>query len=420
MYANLIKREYDKELKIDAIPMIRSERLKLEDIFEHILDFCTSEGLIISDVDILLNKKEDYWTNMQIYTSQAESNTKKLFSKLCKTFGAKFSMKISEWNSTYYIEYNTKRICIITLLKIYKDYSIDDFVQPVIHTYKKYEIKVLPPLLELISLYENLYNPIMAEEWPSILKNIRDLEIGVKSSSIIKIDDVSLFTTPSSLSAFGVSHPNKKNIRKEAYNKILLKFISDTNYILITDINDIQKHGGKIEIISKNDIKNDVSSLDNYFKKMMPHNNTDYNQVDLFIPNEYSMEKYNVFIIDKNGEKTNILNIYNNTSYQLINIIDFKKNGMIFKIPDPIVVMRFAYITLWKEIIINRLLDKKISHNNKIDQVLKIIEENSKKINIYERKINYIGNYLDLNIENKKKALSVQTNQKNTFYCQEL
>ena len=451
MFKLLTDNKYSKSLADDAMPYIQIERLKYKAIFDYIIEFCSKEKLIISNIQLLTNTHE-YWENINIYSIDSETVAKNLIQKLCNKFDKKFVLKITEWENSYSIEYDLRRLCNISLFKIHEKYDITDFINPIKHIVNdKYEIYLLSPLLEVILLYADLYNPTFASTWEELLIITKQLEIfvdkefdnilvnGLPNKNINKTGGESAIK----LVTKQVIKPVEKNI-----TNYVLDFISDTNYLLINDIayaidkmEEVSKFINSstissskiIEIISKNSIEFDFKALTNYINKFIP-NGINYKEELLFLPKEIRMSKHIFYIVYNNGIKSikePFLIIYNNLSYELINYIDTTIDNLgTFKTADPITQLRFIYISIYEHILqykisggshVTKNKQSKSINKNDLNSIftekIQMLKFYKNKINIYEKKLNYIGIYSDLNITKKNMNILNPNVNKATYYC---
>lgn len=432
MFEKLIKNNYGKQLKLSAIPYITIQRNTYIDIYNYILNFIDKKSLLVSDIDLLLDQHK-YWENIQIYSIDADATAKELIKELCANFDNNFVLKIVENKQMYTIEYNLCKLCDIITLALYRKYSITDFIDPT--KYKVNDvttIQLLPPLLEVINLYSDLYKPSMAENWSDILVNIQYLETLIETATqkiLLGKTDINLDITESLLYYDTNMINSPKRIKKTVnVNKYILDFISDTNYLLLDHtvnifdkVDDISINTiDVIDIISQNSIEFDFNALSTYLSNVSPLG-LEYKIKDMYIIKEPNMTKHMVYVTYKDGVNKiykHVLNIYNNLSYELVNYNIVENKLGIFKVVDAITQIRFIYIIIW-----NRLITQKTHNYALVDfkkflvTKLKYLEKYKEKIDIVNIKKNYTGIYLDTNILRKKKALLREQISKMQYYC---
>jgi len=421
-------------VKTDLLKTDVNEYLKIErtayfgEVFDFILDYANNSDLLISDLDLLLKQKL-YWDNIQIYTLDAESISTDLVKKLCKMYGNLFLLKISEYDYTFYIEYKLRKMCTITKLIIYDKYAIDKIIQPEIISYKgNKHLKLIPALIEIIILYDFMYDPKKYTEWWNILENVNKLEIlalnSIKSS--LEFNKEKLIVSPSFINTklSNLKKRKEKKIKKIVKIETLLEFVSDTDYLIISNIDNLDKFNNNLEvleIISKNNIESDMEFLQKFLNKYDIA--IIYKEHTLYIPKEHAMTKYNIYMQYNDGKdivKERIMSIYNNTTYQLVSYDLRVLNGKLYKMVDPITVMKFIYISIWTNIVYQRIsvYDDKV-FKDLINNKLSLLKYYRNKIR-FNGKRTFAGVYINPLIN--KKILNVKNLNKNktNYYCFEM
>ena len=416
----------DQILMTDVPEYLKAERTTYAGhIFDFILNYVNGTDLIINDLDLLLGKKI-YWDNIQIYAVDAESTAADLVRKLCDAHGKLFILKVSEYDYTFYIEYKLRKICSITRLVIYKKYSIDKLIEPKIISYKENkQLKLIPPLIEIINLYDSLYDPKYFLEWEKILENINKLEsLALENIEInVKTNNDKLAVSPS----FIITKLPTKQKQKAKIVKLetLLEFVSNTDYLIISKIDalDIKNNLEVLEIMSKNDIEFDIVSLQKFLNKYGIA--ITYKEHKLYIPNEYAMTKYNIYMQYNNGKdivKQRIMSIYNNITYQLVNYEQTVIDGKLYKMVDPVTVIKFIYISIWSNILYHRVsvYSDKVFYEF-INKKLTLLKHYKSIMSInHKDKHNYVGTYINPLVN--KKILNIQNlnKGKTNYYCYEM
>jgi hypothetical protein len=418
MFKKLLDKNYETELIEDAKPIIMKERLVYENIIMFILEFVNQNKLLISNIDLLLDK-QNYWTSVDIFTLNIDETSKKLVSQLCKEFDKIFLLKIFEQDAEYYIEYNLRRICVLNAIKPYKSFTIYDFISPIKYVVNdKISIYLLPYLIEIIHLYSNLYDPNLSSTWEDTYKDIQKIEVFVD-----KEIETLLHLPKNNILEYITSTGGKECVKNKCkeindkkiieIKKLLVDFIKGGQYILCSEFYNMEQPTEIMEIISAN-IDMDFKLLVNFLSKFIEYG-ISYTKKTLYLPKEYQMEKYNFYLeipFVKNIKKKHFLTMYNNTSYELINYVE--RNG--FKYAEPITQLKFAYLSVWSSLIMQKThglhYEEFIEHIKSKKTQLKDLR---KKINIYELKTNYFGTYVSENIS--KKLAMTHSGNKSSFYC---
>src|SRR6476661_8767154 len=362
MFASLLHNNYASFLKKDAAIEINKDRKIYKEITKNILSFVTEENTVISNIDLLLGN--NLVENLNVYADNdkiIEDLTKNIMQNLCNKFGEEFLLKIIEWDFNYSVEYNLRNVCNIKNIynKLYTKSDIDLFEKV-----KKYSIiknilldetnknslckmHIYPPILELIKLYKDLYNPSKAAKWEELLEIILKIESIYELKHMLKSDDKNLQSKKINTA---IAHKDKdkdnKNKDKDKDNKdsksnkvkkssylnnivtsdIILNFILNGDYIFVGKsayflehiINKSQKEDMPIlEIISKNDIQIDIRLLRTYFEKFIK-DEIIYKEQSVNVPEEIMLKKYSIYTLNNSNNYTHIMNIYNNMTYELI------------------------------------------------------------------------------------------------------
>ena len=418
MFKYLLKNKYELVLKKDAESYIKKDRILYKPAFDYIIKFASKNDSLMSNIDLYSTKNDGKIIEyLNIFIENASEFAKSLIGELCNEFGENFLMRISEYDGRYIIEYNIRKICTIKELEISnKIYSI-----PVKYSYNNTDMYMLSPLIELIELYKLLYNPGKADKWSEILCSIKFLENHVNLS----------IEAPQEASKVNPNNVSKETISlSKIISQHILDYIADTDYILLgaidykmdrhkqkketsvfinqinTDDQDIQP---TLEIISIRTIQSDVNFIGEYINKFVS-GALSYKEKDLHLVYDDFMQRYDVYFTNVYGEVMYILSIYNNLTYEPINYIEYKVNlpnnaVSTYKLPDPITELRFLYINLYT------------GESVYGDDIKKTLQFYKEKIDIVNRKTNYIGNYVDQNIHQKQITIANPNKSKHAFYC---
>lgn len=408
MFGPLLKKNFIKELLEEADIYITLDKLSYKNIYDYMIEMISQlsidpdsnkPNLLISDINLLAGK-HIYFENVQMYCNKSYIFTQKLMHKMCENFGSNFFMNGNNYEDSYYIIYDGRKICTITSFKIYKSYSVNDFIEPVEFIYNGCKIFLLSPIIELIRLYGDLYNPDKVAKWGSILESIKSIELlfdkDIKKLLIEK--EIDFLTISPSLIG---SNENKK---VDEIKKLVMDFLVDSEYLLI-DTDDIQ-------IITKNDIIQDIGLINNYVQKFMSVTLV-YKEKTMYNLTEHLMKKYSIYANNKK-----IMTIYNNLSYGLICFGHIYIDDKEYRIADPIALIRFLYIDVWDLIISRKINETKF--NILVKKKLAKIEALKNQIDIRKKKI-YIEGYFS-NVESSLKLLRINNPNSNRtdLYCYQL
>jgi hypothetical protein len=393
IYTMALDNGFLKDLETSAKIKIRELLHETQLPIKHILEYSIKNKLFISHID-LLTKTDSYFDSVNLYSADTDFTARELIKQLCTKFGQKFILRSTEWNNQYIIEYNLIKICFIYSLNINKTTDITTLINPVMID----NLYIMPPIIELIKLYNHMYNPInMSEDdsstWEPFLLDIKRLE------SLCTFGDLA------SADAKSPKVKNKKILEK--INEVILNYLSDSNYVIIGDAafqienEKLPQTTTPIEFISKNTIDFDYKSISNFVKRFIEKSIV-FSEDIILLPDEYNLKRYNFYILI-DDIKHHILSIYNNATYELIPYNDYTFNMGKFKLADPIVMVMFLYLDIFEK----RYVSK---------DILKSYKD---RINIIDDKINWIGIYIDMNLNKRKINIKNPNSGKPLYYCYE-
>jgi len=214
MFQTLLENNYDKELQEDSKKHIIEEREQYNDIFLFILNYSKNNNMLISNINLLLEKNY-YWNLIEMYGLKIDESAKNLLVMLCDKFDKLFLLKMVKEKQEYYIEYNLRRLCVLNSIKPYKTLTIYDFISPVHYKINNdVTIYLMPFLVEIIYFYKSLYDPSMSSSWEEIYQDIKKIEIHVDNEleSIINMPKNELALKLSTSNNFIYIKPKKKMI----------------------------------------------------------------------------------------------------------------------------------------------------------------------------------------------------------------
>jgi len=397
VYEKLLTSEWKDNLVNETNKVITKEYTKYKSFYEFIIKFIKQNKCLISNLELLDNNDILYNKPLQIFVLNPNEISTKIFKDLCKKFGRFFVLKIEVSDKHYSIDYIAKTYIRISYINQYKNVSLIDYLSPV----KVDNFLILPPILELIDLYKKIYNPEYAEEWVQLIESAKKIK---------KLTDINI---KNSIKEF--KGGNDKNIKKDqnVFNlirKLTIEFLQQyPDYILI------HKPDNNIySIISKNTINTDFER----FNKFISSNNTynlSFRKKNIFIAKDNRIKKHTFFIsITKLNNFVNkerpFLDIYNNTSYELIPYVNFNNMKLVY----PWVEIRFYYIGIWN--ILAAFQIKSIDYNKfaqLTNTILKNIEEFEIDWEIPPKE--FIGTYI--NEYNSYKKLMLKHSFNPRLYC---
>lgn len=302
-------------------------------------------------------------------------------------------------NEIYNININGRLYCIFNKLPVYKGVQIESLLncQTFNAIYNKHlEFLCMGNFVQLIDLYKNINNPNNASDWEQYLideKKIRNLYI-----KNLKHDTTHEETTFLNLSF------------------IYDEYICNSDNILISNyfLEENLYKNGKIQIITSKDLENEGKKLTILCNK----NNLDItwtiNKINYL--NDIYLKKLTL-IASINGEKINIMDIFNYGEYNLVgyHIKTFDKKNI--KYGSIFILMLFNLISIW---ISN--LSKKENINEINAEYIKLSDQlnnldltNASNFEQYISTIEYLGIYKDPDTEFKRRSFKLKRqNNQNT------
>jgi len=419
IFAKLLEAGYPAELKKAAEQFIAQERLQHKLVFDTILEYCTASKLLISNLDFLLDR-HPYWETIELYALNVADTAAVIAKELCHRHGEKFLLKITTLDEEYIIEYNLRRICYLHRIRPYKQFTLYDFISPVI----KNGLYLMPHILEVMSLYAKLYNPANADDWEDLHTDIRALEgpIDKYLRDLLRADRKALaakLTTSTEAKKMVSTCTMRRNKVLDGIQKVVNEFVAEGNYVHVPGGHAPGGHTPDVPVvITPNAVSKDYQRLTDYLAKY-----TSYGVVmkkkNLYLPKEPFMEKYAIYLQYPCGDATerrHILTLYNNATYELIAYQPQPR-----RVVDVVVAMRFLYIDVWISIISQKAHGLRFDEfHAQLEALHGAIKQGRTQINLEERREHYIGDFLNTDIQKKMHLLTHPNRFKSNFYCRDL
>jgi hypothetical protein len=399
MYAAILDVGYEKTIRENAMPTIIAEREQFYPILGRITEFCKEHQLIISSIGLLLNE-DITWESIELYTTNSDVPYM-LRDILCLEHPKDIMLQVLEPDNEYTITFDVRRLCNIFIMPGHS-LPLREYVTPI---HKLIAIKgfstvnLLPPIFELIHLYDQLYDVKQAGKWVDILSQIKLLEI---------IFDRDLDKTE-------LSSPYEEKGCKSVENRLaILNAIKNKPFLLIGT--------SAYSIYSKKDVPDDLDRIqlitcdtkENVYAMMYDMFKTaiDVDDKPAIFPKEYFL-RTSTYTLPKSS-RGHVADVYNNGRFELMPYREYKD----IKIADPIVQLRFNYIRTWQTIVDYK--DRNLSFAT-YERTISMLHEHIKffrsYVNINKKKTRMFGIYRDVTIEKKKVRLSTQDRSKKKFFC---
>lgn len=348
-----------------------SERNNYKDVFDVIKSYCkNSNSILISDINQIL---DDYiiLDKLSLYSFNFKEDSKNITDLLYKKLNDKFTNYNLVSEHLAIIKYKFRTVCEIHAFGLEK---IDTkLLTPII----KKSDKLLPPEIEIIKIYNDLYD---LETDKDDIDNLLELE----DKLIEKI------CTRKEQKVFGGKN-KLKNI--DFYkHKIMTELVKNSDNVLVSDSINVPKYD--IKIITKNP-KLLIKELHNLIGDIFI-----YKKINIIIPQDPLIEIINVYI-NIDGKKYKFLSLYNETKYKPIAVRVIKG----YNVANKYTYLKYLFIDFWNIRILyyNGKIQKQ-TYEFLFDKIWNLILSTRKQKNITEK---YIGSYINSTVYNKIKNLDL-------------
>ena len=436
--SSLLKTNWYEEIKKQAFLQIKKDRDTYSNINNMILEYCKSNGLIVSNIPTLLALKESYDTikdqSFYIFSEDPFYHANKLTNIIhekgmldlkhkSKDIDLKHKSKDIESSSKheinpaeltrlktiieyteYVIEYDVRLIATIYNIKKYKQIKLMDLIMPV----ETDSLLLMPPEIEIINIYYKLsivddyerylaYEPLLYKE---VLNRIDKGIIGGATCKDKKKDLIEVI---------------KLSLVKNFIPKAGLILLGSWAHDIITK-KDICVNIDKIQVVGEMDKDMLLNELKSFINKITKFNIT-YREQELHIPKDFRTKRI-TYYIKINSERGSIekpfLDLFNCAEFDIIPCCKVKETYIAHKW----IQLRFLFIDLW---IIKMIKKLNIMSNENISKknvlILKLIDffrsDTQQLLDLFKF-ITYKGTYVNYNID--KKMQNLQTTMYHPYY----
>lgn len=324
-----------------------NDRIKFKPYFEVAEKYCAENNIIIGGsvgIDLLLGRSmtKDSWS-WDLYCPNAFENAKELIT-------AMYATKINHVDSrTLTLQTNIKHreftiladarfLFKIYSLEMYRGVVLAEVMNPTICTgWFGSQVKVFPPEIVLIGIYQNLYSPAKFRLWEGLLANeellfrkYRDALYSAGKSDVVG------------------------NFDKSVADDILLRsLLKDSRIALIGDyaMSKLGISGGsRIQILTDIPLSElaqmttrVLSHEKNQLRRMkVSHVRCSYAYFNLNVPSDFQITKHTVYAVLDN-DQIPLYDVFNSPEYEMI---PFKVVDKI-QVAAPYVLLRFIFIDIW-------------------------------------------------------------------------
>lgn len=400
---------YELTQSIDTL-LLSAQKIKIEKMkkYDHLM-IIIENFIIENNIIVNISYINDNKYFFDLYTSDMFELPKKLTLLLYKSdpVVAKYvtlNIKIYKYHSKIFLD----NINFVQFTYLSNDIKKKILKYKCLGIFNNISYYCFGPEIQLINLYSDITNIKYLSKWEDILQIEKILSLNIENDLMKRIK--------SKNDIIGGNFLNKKIL------KILNNFISKDHVIIgqfaiiiyekIINLNNLNK----IEIISNKNFDDEIESI----KKLFNKDEITYSISNIKLPTNLNIQKLSISIT-KNNVKKVILDIFNNSKFEIIpyNKLDFFKitNGnkipinLKSKIASPFIVKKFKLIDIWHALNIYQYC----MNNEKIINAISYMIHDFKIMNhidISEPEIlfpiHFIGTYKDEYLENERKAVKLK------------
>ena len=425
MFSALESTDFNSEVVEKASILIKKDRLRFAGVYKTIEDYCKNNGVIISDLNMLLDENKERNFQYELYCEFAYKHAVHLTNAIHSNVGEWVKMKTIVGYQEFSIEYDMRPLVQIYNLNRPKNIDLYSLILPV----KKKDLLYMSPEIEIINVYHQLYSPNYSEDWEDLLAYETNLFSAIKK----RVEE----------GVFGGGSPRDKTDIQHLKYLVLSEFCSEfiKDYVVIghwavhvmeaskKSVSIIEGSVEKLQLITSIDIKKSLADLKNFLKKHTNVRITSRKQ-DLHIPKDFRTNRYTVYINIAGKDKA-FIDMFDCGTFELIPYVPVslsveyskkeyartrrsrreRRGGkeFIVKIGNPFVLLRFLMIDLWIVRMItemgyftNEMLKTKTKY---IMHVVEKIKDNSFGLMDKVFGTDYVGVYKDYDIAKKRDNL---------------
>jgi len=335
MFGSINLNEYDKIIKETSRNETDILVAKYKNIHMIIFQYCVDNNIIISSPDILVDSTSSRRTiDYSLYAANPFKHATNLSNKFVEI--SKFvEMRTQISHQEFVIQ-----IELIVFVKFYilpytREKNIK-FMQTYNCQLYDIDLQFMPPGVELIDIYRQLYTPLNVSNWKKILTLEgkiytlhKEQNKSICNTTFIKRADDKIINIKTAI------------FDKWCNDKVLVGHWAYNVYTSLEKINNQLDKNERLQIISDNPIENDILSLELLIKNRF-NCRLSYKKQNVGIPKDFRIEKHCIDVMN-NGKSYTILEIYNSSSFEIIPYIEINQR----MIGNPYVLLRFFMIDYW-------------------------------------------------------------------------
>lgn len=311
--------------------VMENDRLLFEPFFKAAEEFCAANGVFIGGkvgMDLLTgaNYTKDSFT-WELYANNPYNTTKKFADALFRVRNPHVSSETIEMETNirhreFTVKINTRYLFKIYGLDVFRKIPVGKLFRQVRARayFSGIDILCIPEELQIINIYRTLYSPSHVSEWDTALSYENKLYNNIINS---KPKD------------FQGGAKNKNSSPDGQDDDKLLKYIKSREFVIIGHT----PGESRLQVIAQDHIDDIVAAVGKIEHGMTVFS-TNYS---LMIPMDFQTTKHTIFAVDKYGDTSILMDVYNSAEFELIPFVQ-TANG---REANPWVKLRFLFIELW-------------------------------------------------------------------------
>jgi hypothetical protein len=386
-FAQIVKGDFVRNVVDESKPIINEDRTKYKPFWEHTLNYCKTNNIIISD-RLSLFKDKKIREVYNLYSMNPFRHSVQLANYLHEHTGEKLlSVMTVKENEEFTINIDSRALINIYVIQKYRKLDAVKLINPVEINGNKY----IPPEIEIIEVYSDLYNPAKFGDWETLKNN--DLEL---------LYDKIIDRKKQGILGAGDCQRQRREYMDILKIDIIQKWIPEKEHVMLIGVwaynlltrglKKICTDSEKIQIISDSD---PISVLDSIRTELNIPHKIIVKEQDLHIPKDFRTKRYTFYLIIDESEKA-FMDMFNSAAFELVPYHTHEK----INIGDNYVILKFLFIDLWIVRLIEKLgIINTAVYTRKLNYLISIIDKvkNMKEVD----RISYMGIFHDYAIDKK-------------------
>lgn len=447
MFNSLETTDFGDVVVEKASDFIKTDRMRFENLYKIITDYCASNSIMISNADALISDASGaeaaFTETLNVHCTFPYNHAIKIANLICG-IGEWVKMRTVVGYREFAVDYDSRTLANIFGLEIQKGVDPRSIILPV----DIGNLTYLPPEVEILDVYHKLYSPSEVDCWAEAITVERDLY-----GLIMKRLESGVFGGDK----MGSAHPPKDTTDLQYLKYLFLREFCGTfvkDYVVIghwamhaveasrEEDYKMKSSIEKMQVITSIEVNRAIEDIIRFLSRYTNARIASRMQ-DLHIPKDFRISRHTIYIgvPDKNGNVKDkaFLDVFNCGNFELIPYVslslktkygsmikdpqEFNKypksrsrknrrrrggvesDEFIIKIGNPFVLLRFLFIDLWVIRIIHNMghltreiLQTKVKY---IMHVVQKIKDPSFGLMSKVFGLDYVGVYKDYDISKK-------------------